>query len=409
VRGEEMRKALLITVGTGVGKDRERAVESLARGIAYSIRVHNPEKVVFVTTEESERDTLPRVLREVELDNYEVRRLRDFSDIESIYEDVVSILRELRDEGFASEDIVVDYTSGTKAMSAGAAIAGALSEVETLSYINGKREGGIVVPGTEKLIPIRPYRILIDGRLKTIRELFNTHQFDACLKLIRDLKTKTADSEVQEKLAYYEAVCSAYSAWDKFDHERAFEILRGVRGEFADNKRFLGMMLKSEDREPFLIADLLNNAERRLQEGKYDDAVARLYRTMELIAQYVLRKEYEIDSSDVDTWHLKALGVERRVIEKYEALRGEDGRIRLALRQDYELLRDLGNELGQKFSEDNEMLDLLGRRNASILAHGLRPVSRDEAEKLLSRVEEYARAVVGDLEGLRRQAEFQKL
>ncbi len=404
-----MRKALLITVGTGVGNDKEKAVESLARGIAYSIKIHNPDKVVFVTTAESERDTLPRVLREVELDNYAVKRLRDFSDIESIYEDIVSIMRELQDEGFASEDIVVDYTSGTKAMSAGAAIAGALSEVETLSYINGKREGGIVVRGTEKLLPIRPYKILIDNKLKTIKELFNTHQFDACLKLIEDLKAKTANSEVQEKLAYYEAVCSAYSAWDKFEHERASEILKEVKGEFADNKKFLGKMLKSEDREPFLIADLLNNARRRMEEGKYDDAVARLYRTMELIAQYALRKKYEIDSSDVDTWHLKTLGVGRRVMEKYEALKGEDGRIRLALRQDYELLKDLGDELGQRFSEDNEMQNLLGKRNASILAHGLEPVSREDAERLLLRVKEYAGVVVSDLEGLSTQAEFPRL
>ena len=405
-----MRKALLITVGTGVGNDKEKAVESLARGIAYSIKIHNPDKVVFVTTAESERDTLPRVLREVELDNYAVKRLRDFSDIESIYEDIVSIMRELQDEGFASEDIVVDYTSGTKAMSAGAAIAGALSEVETLSYINGKREGGIVVRGTEKLLPIRPYKILIDNKLKTIKELFNTHQFDACLKLIEDLKAKTANSEVQEKLAYYEAVCSAYSAWDKFEHERASEILKEVKGEFADNKKFLGKMLKSEDKEPFLIADLLNNARRRMEEGKYDDAVARLYRTMELIAQYALRKKYEIDSSDVDTWRLKTLGgVGRRVMEKYEALKGEDGRIRLALRQDYELLKDLGDELGQRFSEDNEMQNLLGKRNASILAHGLEPVSREDAERLLLRVKEYAGVVVSDLEGLSTQAEFPRL
>lgn len=405
-----MRKALLITVGTGVGNDKEKAVESLARGIAYSIKIHNPDKVVFVTTAESERDTLPRVLREVELDNYAVKRLRDFSDIESIYEDIVSIMRELQDEGFASEDIVVDYTSGTKAMSAGAAIAGALSEVETLSYINGKREGGIVVRGTEKLLPIRPYKILIDNKLKTIKELFNTHQFDACLKLIEDLKAKTANSEVQEKLAYYEAVCSAYSAWDKFEHERASEILKEIKGEFADNKKFLGKMLKSEDREPFLIADLLNNARRRMEEGKYDDAVARLYRTMELIAQYALRKKYEIDSSDVDTWRLKTLGgVGRRVMEKYEALKGEDGRIRLALRQDYELLKDLGDELGQRFSEDNEMQNLLGKRNASILAHGLEPVSREDAERLLLRVKEYAGVVVSDLEGLSTQAEFPRL
>jgi len=50
-----------------------------------------------------------------------------------------------------------------------------------------------------------------------------------------------------------------------------------------------------------LIADILNNARRRMKEGKYDDAMARLYRTVELIAQYRLKMKYEIDTSDVDT------------------------------------------------------------------------------------------------------------
>ena len=48
------------------------------------------------------------------------------------------------------------------------------------------------------------------------------------------------------------------------------------------------------------MADLLNNAQRRIDEGKYDDAVARLYRANELIAQITLTKFGVIDNALLD-------------------------------------------------------------------------------------------------------------
>ena len=46
--------------------------------------------------------------------------------------------------------------------------------------------------------------------------------------------------------------------------------------------------------------DLIANARRRAEfENKYDDAVARLYRSMEAIAHYQLKSCHDINSSDV--------------------------------------------------------------------------------------------------------------
>jgi len=57
---------------------------------------------------------------------------------------------------------------------------------------------------------------------------------------------------------------------------------------------------KGDEPEPFDVADLLNNAKRRgNDEKRYDDAVATDYRTAELIAQYELRKNYNIVTSQV--------------------------------------------------------------------------------------------------------------
>jgi len=69
----------------------------------------------------------------------------------------------------------------------------------------------------------------------------------------------------------------------------AIPVKPSLAEHLAGNKQFLGQLISNPKREngkpePYYVADLINNAERRAEESKYDDAVARLYRTMELIA-----------------------------------------------------------------------------------------------------------------------------
>lgn len=147
-----------------------------------------------------------------------------------------------------------------------------------------------------------------------------------------------------------------------------------------------------------------------MEEGKYDDAVARLYRIIELVAQYRLRAKYEIESGDVDVWHLRTLGkMEKKEVEKYKKLRGENGKIKLTLRKDFELLHDLGDEVGKKFIEDNRMKDMLAKRNSSILAHGLVPVEEEDGERMFGKVREYVELVVKDFDILEEESAFPKL
>ena len=91
------------------------------------------------------------------------------------------------------------------------------------------------------------------------------------------------------------------------------------------------------------------------------DAVARLYRTVELIGQYRLRVKFGIDSSNVDVDKLDS-----RLKEKYGKIEGKNGKIKLGLAKDYELLADMGDDSGKKFAENNRLMDLLTNRNESI-------------------------------------------
>jgi len=396
-----MRRALIATVGTGMGDDAE-ATRSIAHAISTSIRVANPERVVFVVSGESLERTIPEVKAELgdsaDLDS-EFILVERIDDLNDVFSRVCRKIAELKDSGY---DVVVDFTSGTKAMSAGAVLA-AVSEATRVSYVSGRRVGGRVARGGEQVLTYTPLMGIARMQEKLAGELFNLHQFAASQRILDSLKSQIPEPEFSERMAELSGVVRGYHLWDMFRHERAFELLKKSRRVPSHNKEFLGKLCSKEEKEPFFIADLINNAERRLEEGKYDDALARLYRTMELIAQYRLEAVHGIVTKDVDLSE-----VPEAVRGKYSRLRDEDGRIRLGLFRAYELLSDLEDELGKKFVSNRRLHNLLKRRNDSILAHGITPVDEDTVSQLRKVAVELAGQVVASLESLMEKARFPK-
>ena len=318
-----MKKALIITVGVGVGENREKATDSLAHGIAFSIRNSNPNKICFVVTNESKEITFPAIKEYVkDLPEYEFMILneKEKDDTEEVYKRIREKIENYQNEGY---DVVVDFTSGTKAMSSGAVLAGAEKNCN-LKYIAGEREKGVVVKGTERTVEISPVYFFINRQEESVKRLFNLYQFNSCIELIEEVKRITAKREIIEMIEKYEKLANAYSMWDKFNHSEALEILNNVGREFniGENKKFLNLLNKAKWKEEFLIPDLLNNAKRRIEEGKYDDAVARLYRCIEMIAQYRLKSKYGLDASNIDTWNLKAdLSMEEKLVKNMKKKR----------------------------------------------------------------------------------------
>ena len=72
------------------------------------------------------------------------------------------------------------------------------------------------------------------------------------------------------------------------------------------------------------------------------------------------------------------------------------------------MLKDLGDELGE-LKDDKKLVDLLSKRNASILAHGIDPISREDAERLYEKAVEIASKVIENLDEMRKMAKFPKL
>jgi len=389
---------MIVSIGTGLA-DSEEAIDSLAQALIWSINAANPDKVFLVVSTQSQAKTLPRIEPNLSMAR-EAMLIENEDDIGAIYHCLYPRFRQIRDD---YDLITVDYTSGTKAMTGALVLLGTIFDAYNLTYVGGRRMNGRVVKGTEKLNAVKPIFASVERRIERVVSFFNSCQYDSAIFIIDEIRRLTSDPQIIDRVEPLEKASRAYSLWDDFQHEPAFAALKEVKiNAFDANRRFLGKMQSSTEKEPFLIADIINNARRRGSIGfRFDDAVGRLYRVMELIAQYRLKSYGIADTGSVDP---KIIDEElRKRWREYGS-----APLKLGLRKSYELLAVKMDKLGLEYEGDNRLRDLLNKRNNAILAHGLDPVAKDVYEGLLDKALTYAFIVVPKLNQLCRDAEFIK-
>jgi len=291
--------------------------------------------------------------------------------------------------------VVVDFTGGTKCMSAALALVARRWSCR-FSYIGGARRSkngvGVVESGSERVVLFaNPWDALGYQAVEDAVTVFNHGGYAAAAALL-DRATKSAgDAAVKRELSTLKAVIDGYAAWDRFDHktarQRFADALKNrndLAAIFADAQELVrriechkaSMAELAAQTEPTTawVEDLLRNAERRAAEHRFDDAVARLYRAFEALAQVRLRERHGISDT-------KAVPLTRLTdcLREEWGGRARDGQLFLGLRDAYRLLRGLGDDLGERFNQagfDDEERSPLVARNQSILAHGFQPASQ---------------------------------
>jgi CRISPR-associated protein (TIGR02710 family) len=320
--------------------------------------------------------------------------------------------RAIRDElpahlerwGVGFEELAVDYTGGTKSMSAALVLATA-DRVHGYSYVGGVERDkgglGVVIDGRERMWYLQnPWKELVRDELVRVRVYFGAARYRTAYEELEGLAARaTADS--QPLLQALGNLALGYGNWDDFRHReaarhlgQAYEFLRvfalgssrAAWGQLASavkgNLEFLGPFSDKKRgegaRRAALIPDLLANADRRARvERKHEDGVARLYSCLERGARFrLLARPEPIDTEEVSPKDVPAALLdefERRYLE-----RGQ-GRLKLPLLASYQLLDALGDEMGVRFmARETEIRRLLDLRNRAYLGHGERPVGEAE-------------------------------
>lgn len=413
---------LFMTVGTGTNPDSEdEGFQSLAQKLYSTINKIYPDYVVFFASSKSKLtiDYIGELFNQegdefVLEQDYHIAPMESIDDFNACFE---IFEREIWKYDFIGDDneyrIIMDYTSGTKTMSAAMACCGMFYSKDLIS-VGGDRTTGEVSSGTELINYQNLYKIYDKFALMRTRDCFNSYQFMHCI----DILNYIIDMNIHKDS--FLNLCKSYYAWDNMDFEHAYEYMTKVdfnnfefveiKDDLEKNMKALGTIVHARSvnlKNCYILATLINNSIRKAEEYKYDDAIARLYRSFELIAQIQLTK-YDIESSNVNVSILLENGVSQEFVDELEKAK-EDGKIRIGLIKDYSLLYELNDELGKYYVDNvNLIKNLTRKRNNSILAHGLDSQSKEDFDEFLEIVLDLARKIDKHMNRFLNETKFAK-
>jgi len=383
-------KALIQTVGLTAGP------------LVASLKAHRPDFVVFVASPAS-LAYVTEALAAVPGLAHTTLTVEDPEAMDTAFRAGRRAYQLIKEKG--AEELLVDPTGGTKTMVAGLSLALAGLGF-TFVYVGGaKRDAaGRVIPGHERVrtMPDPTERYHVFEQRAFIRAWNEWRMQSAAAAVEEILKTGERDPDLlsEPERRYFEGlleVTQGMHAWDLFRHKEAHERLsRGLPKALAEAEAWghegkLRVLRALKARLPTLeatakdnlsgrptfrvLADLLANAERRAEAGRFDDALARLYRAVELALEAHFFETYGFFLDKPDTWPKE---LRRRV----------DTRPAYGLFKTLERATHLSWALNEKgtlplliYAKKNELQKLTDDRHKSILAHGVVPVEQRDYER----------------------------
>lgn len=383
--------------------------------VTYCLEQTQADYAVFICTAQS-RVTLDRVLEDFPLapSHCQTREIEDRpEEIGRLIGEFYQGFLWLRDQcNIEPQNIFTDPTPGRKWMSAGTTMIGSFLGLG-LFYTDAKFKDGKPDKASMQFVTLgNAFDQTGFLEAEKGREAFNRGQFQLAQRIFDSLRpTLSGLSDLYAGLA---GLCQVLHRWDLFEHyasslavdfDAALEQLKRSDNSKAAPPgfdRFLqrlrdlrdAVQQVTDDPKPSLLAtvDLVCNARRRHDAGRYDDAVARIYRALESLSQYYLLTGYGLDAAKPD--------FERLDEAQRQAIRDRLGELptQISLDNGWKILWDLEDPAAQcvfqrnkKGELNNKFSGVLANRNNSILAHGWEPVGRETSKKLIERFEQLLR------------------
>ena len=405
-------KILLVTVG-GSHKPVVTAIEQV-----------KPDRVVFICSKQSKTQVvgegtpcevrigeepypqLPNIPTQAKMnDRFQAERdvvlLEDQDDFEQVHSTISQAVKNLKAE-YTSADILANYTAGTKTMSVVLGIVAIDYDLD-LYLTKAKRIDLYQIKRGETTERSSVGPIRVERKLKRVIPSFiSKYDYPPAITQLEQLLVDQEIQSPQKQVIRAQLdICRALEAWDCFNHIEAWLEIEHKMGQLrelgiffkrvmtsrseidpsftkkAEKAGALGYYMSGHGYE--LVEDLLLNAERRAFQKRFDDAVGRLYRALELLVQIRLRKEYDVKTDNVDLGVLPS----NELRQQYKP--DGSGKVKLSLRASYEFLCKLEEKdpLGQLYQEKKgTILSALRVRNHSLFGHGFEPVTESRYEEV---------------------------
>lgn len=330
-------------------------------------------------------------------DRMHIKYIARIDDPNDCYQTSLAVIQEIQ-QRWPGARIIADYTGGTKSMSLGLGAAAFDCEGVELSVVKGTRVDLVKVQdGTQRAGRISTDAVLARRQIAEVSDFLVRYDYPGLLVHLQTMsRLQHLPADLEDQLQETLTFARGLNAWDRFDHRGAIQLLLPHSRKYGNLVQFLKAVCHSRaamdpdwkaDDVPKIkihgyevVQDLLLNAQRRAAQERYDDAVARLYRALELLVQVRLKLSYQIETGNVDTNKIP------------EASRAAFPDKKIGLERAYNLLLALSQDdpLSQLYAAEGKgTMDAVTKRNNSILAHGFRPVSQEDYENSGAKIESF--------------------
>ena len=350
-------KIYVCTVGTGTAGKHS----NVAEGIMAAVRLASPDLLVLIPSSSENSIAVAELVAEGSpgIQN-EIHTLSDADNLEQSRKEISEILRRFKKQG----EVVLNPTSGTKQMTTSAVLAALDVEIELIEYITGPRQDGVIITGKEEIQKLYARKFIAEK------------YFNQSLTLLKSDACKAAAMVIEP---YKDLYSELYNAAMMFYHWRRFNYSEALTyasvsdgGQWQKVRSVLTELRNSDTLSLNRIADIANYVWIRIEIGDNEEALAVIYRLVEMAAKFRL-KEMHIDTENLDdfaaiTGH-PDLSLSTSVRSQLDSM-GKHGNYHLGLRLSLEILDSTDFPFCRMFMKNKHVWSILQHRNRTRYGHG---------------------------------------
>jgi CRISPR-associated protein (TIGR02710 family) len=299
-------------------------------------------------------------------------------------------------------EVLVDYTGGTKTMSAALVLA-ATELFQQFSYVGAEQRAkaglGITLDGKERVLyQANPWSDLAVREVERARDLWSSCQFESAARILRAIAPRLPH---RLRFGAIADLADAMGARHRLDFPAAARHLNPLQRKlpslldgrpdfgllgFARTARDLCTACEQAVPGDTLLRELLDNTLRTAAQERFEDAAARLYRAMEMQGQLWLTATTQ---GAFRNGRLRpASTLPAPLAELAFCQPDAAGEVKLSLEQVFRALGQLGHPQAATVVTDiargnqSRWRAATEKRNSSILAHGVSPIGADGFQQM---------------------------
>jgi hypothetical protein len=378
---------LILTVGTGTaGKHSD-----VAAGLARTIDLTAPKLFWLVPSASEKSRPVADLIRESVTNpgafcpwstTAAYCAIQDPDDLHQCRAVVREVIAHARQQLKPGERLIVNPTSGTKQMSAGATLAALDEEIGELMFTVGERVDGVVKTGTEQAKTFSTEAFFFARDLRIAESLFEHGAFFAAAQLLRRHHQPDAMRARETALCLHE--------WQRMSYAKAAT----HAARFSEDLRLHLQQLA--DADPFgasVLGDLLAGADELLRWGDCEEALARYYRGAEHAAKVSLAEAYSLRPAS-GRYRVEDL---RKLLPNYDKVAAElrlqprNSLVQLTAQRAWDVLEAAQDPMAAAYNADQKLAEGLQRRNESMYGHGHEPVDGPQVQAVAARLRQLLR------------------